>query len=233
MTRISSIYACRRPGAAAAVQGAAAWAAAAAGSSEVLGLLAAGPGSAQPCNQDCRAASAPHSSRSFSSAAWDAPTVPRSGSGGSDTARGDYSGGTRPLKNLQLVRDFIHDSLYHPSEGYFSKKTASGGVPPLPLPLPAMRRGGEQAAAWLVGSWACSRRACPAASPTACPAWLRVRSLCAAACRGGRSGQPQPAARLPQHAGPDRLPAGGAGELLGWQWAAQLCPVQLHPCKSL
>lgn len=26
----------------------------------------------------------------------------------------------------QLVRDFIHDSLYHPSEGYFSRQTASG-----------------------------------------------------------------------------------------------------------
>lgn len=27
---------------------------------------------------------------------------------------------------LQLVRDFIHDSLYHPTEGYFTRKTASG-----------------------------------------------------------------------------------------------------------
>lgn len=32
---------------------------------------------------------------------------------------------TTPL--LQLVRDFIHDSLYHPTEGYFTKQTASGG----------------------------------------------------------------------------------------------------------
>ena len=28
---------------------------------------------------------------------------------------------------VQLVRDFIHDSLYHPTEGYFSKLTALGG----------------------------------------------------------------------------------------------------------
>lgn len=43
---------------------------------------------------------------------------PASSSGNSSSG-----GGLR----AQLVRDFIHDSLYHPTEGYFSKQTALGG----------------------------------------------------------------------------------------------------------
>jgi hypothetical protein len=27
---------------------------------------------------------------------------------------------------VQLVRDFIHNSLYHPTDGYFSKQTSNG-----------------------------------------------------------------------------------------------------------
>lgn len=28
--------------------------------------------------------------------------------------------------SVQLVRDFIHNSLYHPTDGYFSKQTSTG-----------------------------------------------------------------------------------------------------------
>lgn len=74
-----------------------------------------------------------------SAAAWEGggpapPPVPHSGSGSAGSAAsggqawGEHSGGARPLRRVQLVRDFIHDSLYHTTEGYFSKQTATGGA---------------------------------------------------------------------------------------------------------
>ena len=43
-------------------------------------------------------------------------------SGESSAAAPNTGGGVR----VQLVRDFIQDSLYHPTHGYFSKHTALG-----------------------------------------------------------------------------------------------------------
>ena len=57
----------------------------------------------------------------YSSAAW-------GGAAGGRHAElpgsGDPAG--HPPSGAQLVRDFIHDSLYHPLEGYFTRRSASG-----------------------------------------------------------------------------------------------------------
>ena len=70
------------------------------------------------------------------------PTQPAASS--SSSGAGGSGGGLR----VQLVRDFIHDSLYHPTEGYFSKQTALGG------------RLGEGSPWWHALSLHCSASAC-------------------------------------------------------------------------
>ncbi|PRW05767.1 S-adenosyl-L-methionine-dependent methyltransferase [Chlorella sorokiniana] len=104
----------RRQGVAAAAQE---WAAGSGGGVAALAALAA-------VLQQRLAAAALQPSRAASSAAWESgsaglPAMPPSESG---------SSGQPQLRNVQLVRDFIHDLLYHPSEGYFSKQTASGAA---------------------------------------------------------------------------------------------------------
>ncbi|KAL4452506.1 hypothetical protein ABPG75_008168 [Micractinium tetrahymenae] len=67
---------------------------------------------------DCRGSGRPYSS----AAAWGGA----SRDGGLVPALPSGSTTGHPSMRAQLVRDFIHDSLYHPSEGYFTKHTAFG-----------------------------------------------------------------------------------------------------------
>lgn len=132
-------------------------AAAAAAASEVLGL--------QPAPRQLPAAPA-SSSRSYIAAlqegsSSDPPPALHgsSGSGRGSQAWAPDSGGERPpqLRQVQLVRDFIHDSLYHPTQGYFSKHTATGagvvGSPAHPLDFASFAGQTEYLLAVQVGGW--------------------------------------------------------------------------------
>jgi hypothetical protein len=47
------------------------------------------------------------------------------------------------LSEPQLLRDFIHESLYHPTHGYFSRRAPPVGALPEPIDFPSL--GGHQA----------------------------------------------------------------------------------------
>ena len=83
----------------------------------------------------------------------------------------------------QLVRDFIHDSLYHPREGYFSKQTASGA-----LLLPVPQAGYEAGSA--VRFRAPLQSAPSFAKPYACTKFLKCTGCLHRSSSGGHAAHP-------------------------------------------